>query len=80
MENQNKKTSTCRSIILEIDEAKAGLINAVNVALKRGLPCYIVADILDNIRFQMREGARKELEAARLQEQNIQIKEDSDNG
>lgn len=79
MEKQNKK-STCRSIILEIDEAKVGIINAVNAALKRGLPCYIVADILDNVRLQMREGARKELEIARLQEQNTQIKEDSDNG
>lgn len=80
MEKQNRKASTCRSIILEIDEAKAGIINAVNAVLKRGLPCYIVADILDNIRIQMREGARKELEAARLQEQNMQIKEDTDNG
>lgn len=80
MEKQNRKASTCRSIILEIDEAKAGIINAVNASLKRGLPCYIVADILDNIRIQMREGARKELEAARLQEQNTQIKEDMDNG
>lgn len=66
-----KSTETAaapRPLILEIEDAKTGIINSANSALKRGLPCYIVADILDRVLSQIREGAKAELEAARAQE------------
>lgn len=67
-----KSTETAaapRPLILEIEEAKTSIVSSVNSALKRGLPCYIVADILDGVLSQMREGARRELEIARSQTQ-----------
>ena len=68
MKNETQKSVPApRPLILEIEEAKTGIVSSVNSALKRGLPCYIVADILDGILSQMREGARRELEIARSQ-------------
>lgn len=60
-------TPAPRPLILEIEDAKTSIVSSVNSALKRGLPCYIVADILDGVLSQMREGARRELEIARSQ-------------
>lgn len=57
-----------RSLILEIEDAKMSIVSSVNSALKKGLPCYIIADILDGVLSQMREGARRELEIARSKE------------
>lgn len=61
------KAPAPRPLILEIEDAKTSIVSSVNSALKRGLPCYIVADILDGVLSQMREGARRELEIARSQ-------------
>lgn len=67
-EKSKAKDPAPRALILEIEDAKMGIINSVNSALKRGLPCYIVADILDGVLSQTREGAKAELKAARAQE------------
>lgn len=74
--------SVQRPLILEIEEAKAAIINSVNACLRKGLPCYIVADILNGVHSQLRDGARRELENARLMEAQSETteKEDSDNG
>lgn len=70
MTKKNTETAAApRPLILEIEEAKTSIVSSVNSALKRGLPCYIVADILDGVLSQMREGARRELEIARSQTQ-----------
>lgn len=62
------KAAAPRSLILEIEDAKTSIVSSVNSALKKGLPCYIMADILDGVLSQMREGARRELEIARSKE------------
>ena len=68
MKNETKASATApRPLILEIEDAKTEIVSYVNSALKRGLPCYIIADILDGVLSQMREGARRELEIARTQ-------------
>lgn len=67
--NTEEKKAAPRPLILEIDDAKAEIAQGVNSALKRGLPCYIVADILENILSQARIGARNELAAAKEQEE-----------
>ena len=67
-EKSKTKAPAPRPLILEIEDAKTSIVSSVNSALKRGLPCYIVADILDGVLSQMREGAKAELEAARAQE------------
>lgn len=56
-----------RQIILEINDAKIELSQAVNHILKK-LPCFLVQDILDGILVRVREGAMNELAAAREQE------------
>lgn len=66
-EKGKEKAPAPYPLILEIEEAKTSIVSSVNSALKRGLPCYIVADILDGVLSQMREGARRELEIARSQ-------------
>ena len=68
MAEKNKtKAPAPRPLILEIEDAKTSIVSSVNSALKRGLPCYIVADILEGLLSQIREGARRELEIARSQ-------------
>ena len=57
-----------KPIILTIDEAKTDIIQAINRALQiHRLPCYIVDMILTDMRAQLKEGARNELEAAKEQ-------------
>ena len=68
-EKSKTKAPAPRPLILEIEDAKTSIVSSVNSALKRGLPCYIVADILDGVLSQMREGARRELKIARSQTQ-----------
>ena len=70
MSTEKKKAApAARPLILELEDAKANICQEVNAALRKGLPCYIVADILDGVLSQMREGARRELEMARSQTQ-----------
>lgn len=66
-EKSKTKAPAPRHLILEIEDAKTSIVSSVNSALERGLPCYIVADILDGVLSQMREGARREIEIARSQ-------------
>ena len=66
-EKSKTKAPAPRPLILEIEDAKTSIVSSVNSALKRGLPCYIVADILDGVLSQMREGARRGLAIARSQ-------------
>lgn len=61
MEEQKKQ----RPLILEIEDAKQEIINVVNKAIQRGLPCYIVDMILSDIYAQVKSGAKNELAQAR---------------
>lgn len=64
MEEQKEK----RPLILEIDEAKAEIIQVINNAIQEhGLPCYIVNMVLSEICTQVKEGAKNELVMARKQ-------------
>ena len=69
MSTEKKKAApAARPLILEIEDAKANICQEVNAALRKGLPCYLVKDILEGLLSQIREGAKAELEAARAQE------------
>ena len=57
-----------RPVILEIEETKTRIIQEVNAAIRKGIPCYFLKDALEGILSQLREGAKAELEAARAQE------------
>lgn len=57
-----------KPLILEIEEAKTKLVEAVNKAIQvHKLPCYIVDLILQGIVAQVKEGAKQELEMAKEQ-------------
>ena len=57
-----------KPLILEIEEAKTELVEAVNKAIQvHKLPCYIVDLILQGIVAQVKEGAKQELEMAKEQ-------------
>ena len=70
MSTEKKKAApAARPLILELEDAKANIYQEVNVALRKGLPCYLVKDILEGLLSQIREGAKAEIEAARAQEE-----------
>lgn len=57
-----------KPLILEIEEAKAELVEVVNKAIQvHRLPCYMVDLILQGIVAQVKEGTRQELEIAKEQ-------------
>ena len=60
-----------KPFILEIDEAKAEIIQVVNNAIQvRKLPCYMLDMVLSEICVQIKEGAKQELAMARQQMEN----------
>lgn len=62
MEKNNKP------FILEMDEAKTNIIQAINDAIQvRKLPCYLLLPIIENIYRDIQVGAQNELEIARQQ-------------
>lgn len=56
-----------RPLILEIEDAKQEIIQSVNKAIQRGLPCYVIDMILSEIYTQVKEGAKNELVMAKQQ-------------
>jgi hypothetical protein len=70
---ENKK-----SFILEMDEAKAEIIQVINNAIQvHQLPCYIVDMILGEICSQIKEGAKQELGMAK---QQFEAQQNTDEG
>lgn len=66
-----------RSLIVELDEAKAELVQCMNhIVGVRKIPCYFLESMLSDILVRVREGARNELIAAKQQmKQGKNIKE-----
>ena len=63
---ENKKP-----LILEMDEAKSEIIQAINNAIQiRRLPCYLLLPIIENIYRDIQVGAQNELAMARAQLNN----------
>ena len=56
-----------RPVILEIEETKTRIIQEVNGAIRKGIPCYLLKDALEGVLSQIREGAKAELDAARAE-------------
>ena len=57
-----------KPFIIEIDEAKKEFIQVINNAIQvRKLPCYIIEMILEGLHYQIKEGAKSELEMAKAQ-------------
>ena len=55
MSTEKKKAApAARPLILELEDAKANICQEVNAALRKGLPCYLVKDILEGLLSQIR--------------------------
>ena len=60
--------NTQKPLIVEIEEAKQEITEAINEALKRhNLPCYFIDPILSLLVLQVKDGAKSELEMAKAQ-------------
>ncbi len=67
MQKEEKKTVT-RPLVLEMRDAKAEIVGSVNAAIqKRGIPCYILRGILEEILTSVKEVERSEVAAAEQQ-------------
>ena len=63
-----------KPFILEMDEAKSEIIQAINNAIQvRKLPCYLLDMILSEISSQIKAGAQNELAIARQQMENEEV-------
>lgn len=57
-----------KPFILEMEEAKLEIVQAINNAIQEHkMPCYIIDSILSEIVAQIKEGAKNELAMARQQ-------------
>lgn len=65
-----------KPLILEIEEAKREMVQAVNnIVQTHKLPYYMIDMILESIHSQIREGARGEIEMAKSQMENTNVEE-----
>ena len=60
--------NTQKPLIVEIEEAKKEITEAVNNALqKHNLPCYLIEPTVSMLAMQLKDGAKSELEMAKAQ-------------
>ena len=72
IEKENEKEAVNRrSIILDLEDTKQSLIREVNLAFQKGIPCYFLKDILEQVLSMVREGANNELNAERAREADL---------
>jgi hypothetical protein len=66
-----------RPLILEIDEAKKEFIQVINNAIQvHKLPFYIIDMMLDTLHAEVKNGAKSELEMAKVQAKQQDSKEE----
>ena len=68
-----------KPIILEIEEAKIELVQAINnIIIKHNIPCYFIEPVLEELHSQVKAAVQVELEQARalVTENNKQEKEE----
>ena len=68
--SEEAKKAIPRPLVLEMRDAKQEIVGAVNAAIKnRGLPCYIIREILESILSNVKDIERNEIAAADIQYQ-----------
>ena len=70
MNSESKKTRWDRPIVLELEEMKSKIEIVLNEAFSKNIPCYFLVDYFDNITKQLREGASREILAAKASEES----------
>lgn len=60
-----------RPLVLEMDDTKKALAQVINEAIQvKGIPCFLMEYIWDEIGMQLHRGASEEREFARKQTEN----------
>lgn len=60
--------NTQKPLIVEIDEAKKEITDAINNALQtHNLPCYLIEPTISMLAMQIKDGAKSELAMAKAQ-------------
>lgn len=74
MENKKKKEAPARPLCMELVEAKADIMNAINaVVINRKIPFYLLESIVADAARQVAERARAERERAQqMYEQQLE--------
>lgn len=62
-------TQEQRPLILEVEDVKQSLIQTINEAVRRGVPCFILEPIMNDLTTQVKMGAKEEL--LRVQKQEV---------
>lgn len=70
MNSEQKKTRGERPLVLELEEIKSKIEIVLNEAFSKNIPCYFLVDYFDNITKQLREGASREIFAAKASEES----------
>lgn len=67
----NNEKST-RPLVLELDDTKKALIQVVNEAIQvKGIPCFLMEYVWNEIGAQIRSGANEEREFAKKQQEGV---------
>jgi len=69
MKNLKELDLQKRPLILELNEAKTEIADSINRAIARGIPCFLLQDIVNGFANQISSAAAQELAAAQAQEQ-----------
>ena len=68
---------TQKHFILEMEEAKLEMVQAINRAIQvHQVPCYLVDMIWSELGAQIKAGAKNELEMAKQQVENQQVEDE----
>lgn len=69
-----------RPLILEFNEAKMEIADSINKAIRRGIPCFMLQDMINNLANQINSAAAQELAYAKNSEQKAQENEPEKEG
>lgn len=70
--------SETKPLVITLNEARLEITKGINYALQScKLPCYLIEPILRELLAQVKEGARNELEMAKVQMSNMDISDNN---
>ena len=67
-----------KPLIIMLNETKMEMASVINNAIQNNIPCYLLEPIMSELLYQIREGAKNELQMAREQMANNEINQDEE--
>lgn len=71
-----------KPLVIQIREAKAGIVESINTAIRGGIPCYLLEPIIAELHREVSKGAEAEYaQAVKQQAEEVKTETDGeDNG